>query len=90
MLPLLRLLSRGIYFHNQYLHVFDNIIYFPVILHVCLKYFGFKGGGGMSTNIEEIFETEQQYADQQHADNVSAEKKHTELERQWKIQQRER
>ena len=49
----------------------------------------------MSTNIEEIFETEQQYtnqqyADQQHADNVSAEKKHTELERQWKIQQRER
>ena len=44
----------------------------------------------MSTNIEEIFETEQQYADQQHADNVSVEKKHTELERQWKIQQRER
>ncbi len=63
------------------------------------------GGGGMSTNIEEIFETDQQYTnqqcadqqytnqqyvDQQHADNVLAEKKHTELERQWKVQQRER
>ncbi|XP_023323769.1 gamma-aminobutyric acid receptor subunit gamma-4 isoform X2 [Eurytemora carolleeae] len=62
------------------------------------------GGGGMSTNIEEIFETDQQYTnqqyadqqytnqqyvDQQHADNVLAEKKHTELERQWKVQQRE-
>lgn len=60
------------------------------------KILWFKGGGGgMSTNIEEIFETDQQYtnqqyADQQHADNVLAEKKHTELERQWKVQQRER